>query len=361
MHNPHTPLRAGLLAVDWAGALTIIAATVIFLVGLALGGVSYAWSSGVVVSLIVVGALLFPLFFYLQWRPVFARAAITPIIPTRVFFGSAQNACILLLCFAHGMATMSVPYFFPVYCQVVLGASPITTAVWSLALALPMVVVILGSGILVRRTGRYKLLIQASAAVNALGFGLLILLPTTVDLTRLVLFQIVLALGLAPLYQALVVALQASVEQDAMAAATGAVAFTRLLAGGVSVVVGQVILQARIQARAGEVVAAVLQSQAGAGAAEALSQLIQGGGTIGAFAEIAKLPRGAREVVLDVVNDAMHAMWIFYTAVSVVGFLASFGLRDAKLSEVLQQQKTGLVKGERTEEKRVEAERAAEV
>lgn len=41
VHTPKTPIVEGLLAMDWLGTITIVGATVMFLLGLGYGGVAY--------------------------------------------------------------------------------------------------------------------------------------------------------------------------------------------------------------------------------------------------------------------------------------------------------------------------------
>ena len=45
VHNPKTPLLEGIAAIDWLGVLTIVGATVMFLLGLQLGDVTHPWNS----------------------------------------------------------------------------------------------------------------------------------------------------------------------------------------------------------------------------------------------------------------------------------------------------------------------------
>ena len=51
-------MRAGLKAIDWIGALLIVGGTLMILLGLQFGGVTYPWSSGAVVCLIVFGTVV---------------------------------------------------------------------------------------------------------------------------------------------------------------------------------------------------------------------------------------------------------------------------------------------------------------
>ena len=45
VHDPRTPLWTGLRAMDWPGTFSILAVTLMLLLGLDFGGVTYPWNS----------------------------------------------------------------------------------------------------------------------------------------------------------------------------------------------------------------------------------------------------------------------------------------------------------------------------
>jgi hypothetical protein len=52
VHNPHTSLREGILAIDWVGTFSIVTVTLLILLGLEFGGSTFAWNSPKVICLI---------------------------------------------------------------------------------------------------------------------------------------------------------------------------------------------------------------------------------------------------------------------------------------------------------------------
>jgi MFS family permease len=110
--TPTTNLKAGLKAIDWAGAVLLTGATVMFLLGLEYGGTEHPWNSGIVIGLLVAGIVVFVLFFVVE-----AKFAKYPIIPIRLF-ATRSNIAILGVCFFHGIAFIGVIYYIPLYFQV---------------------------------------------------------------------------------------------------------------------------------------------------------------------------------------------------------------------------------------------------
>ncbi|KAI4708078.1 hypothetical protein J4E89_007198 [Alternaria sp. Ai002NY15] len=78
--SPHTPVFAGLKAIDWVGSILIVGAALMILLGLDFGSVTFPWSSATVVCLIVFGVLTIAIFLVNEWK--FAN---NPVIPLRLF------------------------------------------------------------------------------------------------------------------------------------------------------------------------------------------------------------------------------------------------------------------------------------
>ncbi len=96
LKTPKTPLAAGLKAIDWLGSITIIGATLMFLLGLEFGGVVFPWDSPKVICLIIFGLVMGVLFFLNEWK-----LARHPVMPLRLFKRSS-NIAALVVCFSHG-------------------------------------------------------------------------------------------------------------------------------------------------------------------------------------------------------------------------------------------------------------------
>lgn len=202
LQNPRTPIRAGLAAVDWLGVVTIVGGTLMFLLGLEFGGVTFPWDSPTVVCLIVFGVLVSGLFVIVEWK-----VAKYPIIPMRLF-RVRSNVASLAASACHGFVFISASYYLPLYFQAVLGASPLLSGVYVLPFTISLAVVSSATGIFIRKTGKYLPCIIFGMAVMTLGFGLFLDLGPKANWARIVLFQLVAGIGVGPNFQSPLISLQ---------------------------------------------------------------------------------------------------------------------------------------------------------
>lgn len=340
IHNPKTPLIQGLRAIDWTGSFLVIGATLMFLLGLDYGGVSYPWGSPTVVCLIVFGIVAYGLF------GVYEHYAHYPVIPRRIF-GSVSLVSTFAVVFAHGAAFIGPIFYLPLYFQDILGATPILSGVWLLPLAGAFILSGLIMGIIIERTGHYLWIIRGSMAVFTLALGLFITFGPQIDWVRIVIFQVILAAGVGANMQTLVICVQALVAPEDIAVATGALNFIRNLATAVGVVLGQVIIQGILAHHESDLLEAGIPG-------DTVARLINGGSISGAATAISFTP--AQKAAYDqALSDSLSKMYIFYTALCAIGFVITFEIRDAELMTSHVETKTGLEAEEAKRQKNLRA------
>ncbi|KAF5979531.1 major facilitator superfamily transporter [Fusarium bulbicola] len=232
------PLVDGLRSLDWPGFAFIIGGTICFLYGLEAGSGRLApWNSAFVICLLVFGVVILALF--MVWEAKFAK---NPIIPIRIF-QSTTNIASFAVANLHSFIFIACDYFLPLYFQVVLGFSPIISGVTLFPLILPMSISTGVGGLIVRKTGDYKLIILVGAALMTLGIGLFISLGQRKEWPKLVTAEVIAGLGCGVLFQNPMIALQTHVRQRDMAATMSAYTFMRGLFVSISIVVGTVFIQ----------------------------------------------------------------------------------------------------------------------
>ena len=329
---PKTPVIAGLKAIDWVGVITISGGTVMFLLGLEYGGVTYPWGSAPTVCLIVFGLVTIGLFFVNEWK--FAKY---PVMPLRLFKYRSNIAC-LVVCFIHGMVFISGAYFLPLYFQAVLGATPILSGVYLFPYVLSLSFTSIVGGIFIKKTGKYLPPIWFGMIFMAIGFGLYTDIPATRTWGRIFPFQIIAGFGVGPNFQAPLIALQTKVAPRDIATATAMFGFMRNLATSISVVIGGVIFQNRMAAHQAMLRAALPPQTAmalGAGNAGASTGLVN------------SLPHDQQIVVRQAYTESLRDIWIFFVAIAAVGVLASFAIGNQVLSKEHQTYKGGLEQEEK--------------
>lgn len=327
LHNPRTPMKQGLMAIDWMGSLLIIGGTLMFLFGLEFGGVQHPWDSAMVICLIVFGLVTIGLFIVYE-----AKVAKYPIMPTSLFTHRTSIAA-FALSFMHAFTFMGGSYWLPLYFQAVMGASSLLSGVYLLPFVLSLSVTSAGVGIVIKRTGNYKIPILFGLTVMTLGFGLLIDLGDDGNWAKIVIFQIIAGIGVGPNFQSPLIALQTNVQPRDIGSATASFGFLRQLGTSISVAVGGVIFNNQMQAQAG-----TLQRELG----PKMASLFSGSQAAASVHFVGDLKGHEADVVKGAYWNALQKMYILFTCTAFVGLLLGFGIKQKKLSKDHTEHKTGL-------------------
>jgi EmrB/QacA subfamily drug resistance transporter len=221
---------------DVAGAVLMMAATVLLLLALTWGGVRFPWSSIAIVGLLA-GSVLFWAGF--AFRLLTAREPFLPLTLLTnpvVGFGTASVACVF-----GTMIGLSI--FVPIYFQVVLGLSASASGLALIPLMGGTVVGSTASGQAMSRFAHYK---RAPFAGLAAAFAALILLAGAPDRLSIAADCAALGaigLGMGSLFPVTTVSVQNAVAMHQLGTATGAMNFFRQLAGAIIVALfGAIVL-----------------------------------------------------------------------------------------------------------------------
>jgi EmrB/QacA subfamily drug resistance transporter len=226
-------------SIDYLGALLLTGGATAGLLGAVWGGVEYPWSSGVIVGLFLVAAVLIGLFVFQE------RRAREPILPLELFRGRTFSAATVTV-FVLGAAMFGAIIYVPLFVQRVLGESAAGSGAVLTPLMLGIVLTSVVAGQIVSRTGRYRPVLLAGPVFLALGFFLLSGLG--VDSSRLSVTRdiIVVGLGIGLMMQTLTVAVQNSVHRRHIGVATASTQFFRSVGAMTGVAVMGTIVTSRL-------------------------------------------------------------------------------------------------------------------
>lgn len=289
----------GLAVVDWLGSLTIVGGTLMFLLGLEMGGNTFPWTSPTVICLLVFGVIVASMCVLVE-----TYIAKYPLIPVRTF-KSTQNMAIIGLCVCHGFAFISVSYYMPLYFQGVLGASALLSGVYVLPYTITLGLTSAVVGLVIKKTGKYLPSIIGGFALTVLGYGLFINLDSYANWPKIILYQIILGLGIGPNFQSPLIALQSAVQPREVASATGTFMFVRQLSTSISIVVGGVIFNNGMQKQYSTLLGQLGPQTAG---------LLTGNNAAASVDQVTALPEPQRGVAQRAYWDALQTMFIFYVA-----------------------------------------------
>ncbi|KAL4804663.1 major facilitator superfamily domain-containing protein [Aspergillus unguis] len=329
VYNPRTGVRDGLLAVDWAGTVLVVGVTLLLLLGMEFGVLVPGWDSPTVVCMLVFGVVCVGVFVLVE-----GRVARYPLVPLRLFKEGSVNA-VFVLAFAHGMVSLGVEYYLPLYFQSVKQVNPLQSGLF----ILPMMVIEAGtdivSGIILHRIGRYREITWVGVVLMCLGTGLFITLDREASLAKIIGFEIVGGIGIALLFQTPAIAIQSSVRRGDTAAAIATSGFLRNLATSFSIVLGGVVFRNGMERQQGFLLEQgldrdVVRKLAGDMAAA----------SVGIVKDIQDPKQ--REAVQDAFAWSLRNMFIFYTAVAGVAVVANVFVKQREMSTTHTEVKTGL-------------------
>ena len=215
-HHTIDYLGIGLLA---AGLTSIVLFTT-------LGGTSYDWTSPLIIALIVASPILLAAFVWVESR------AAEPMLPLGLF----RNRVFATTCsvgFVVGVALFGSITYLPLYLQVVKGSSPTESGLQMLPLMGGVLIASIGSGQIISRTGRYRVLPILGTGVMAVGMFLLSRLEPNTSILTADVYMFVLGFGLGCVMQVLVLAVQNAVSYDDLGVATAGASLFRSMGGSI--------------------------------------------------------------------------------------------------------------------------------
>ncbi|KAF2969693.1 hypothetical protein GQX73_g3932 [Xylaria multiplex] len=345
LHNPRTPVREGLKAIDWLGSALIIGATLQLLFGLEFGGVSYPWKSVTVIALIVFSIVTFGVAIVVE-----KYVAKYPIVPLRLF-KSRRNIAAFIVCFVHGAVFISGSYYLPLYFQAVVGSNSLLSGAYLLAYALSLSFVSAGIGIWMKKTGQYLPAIIFGMVFLTLGYGLFIDLGSSVNWAKLVIYQIIAGIGVGPNFQSPLIALHSGLHPKDIAAGTSTFQFIRQLGTSISIVIGGVVFQNGMQRQYPTLLAEL---------GPELAARLSGGSAAANVGLVASLTGEQGRVARDAFWNSLRDMFIVFTAISAFGLLVSPLVGQRKLSKDHTEYKTGLQNLARRDNKEPQPEPSSE-
>ena len=136
-----------------------------------------------------------------------------------------------LVGFIVGFAMFGAITYLPVFFQIVHGESPTISGLRLLPLLVGLIICSTGSGIIISRTGRYRVFPIAGTALMTVGLVLLSQVGIGTSLLVAALYMFVLGVGLGCVMQVLVLIVQNAVPYSELGVATSGATFFRSIGG----------------------------------------------------------------------------------------------------------------------------------
>lgn len=299
--------------IDYLGTITIT----LFASGLTLlttwGGVTYAWTSPIIIGLAVIVLVALVAFLVLEHR------VSEPLLPLRLFRNPVFTVCVILSVIV-GAAMYGGLTYLPLYMQVVKGVSATMSGLQLLPMVLGLLIASILSGNLVSRTGRYKLFPVLGTAIMAVGFLLLSRLDAQTSTLLTALYLLVFGIGIGLTMQVLTIAVQNTSEYRDLGAATSGITFLRTLASSLGV------------AGFGTIFTASLIAHLPAGLSPTLAQ--------NPLVAVRVLPPPLAAAYITTFVKALQMIFLVAFPLALAGFVVSLFLRDVPLRGIARAKAT---------------------
>ena len=299
-------------SIDYLGATTIVAGVSSFLLFTTWAGPDYGWTSPLALGLVAAGVVLTGLFVLVESR------GSEPIIPLELFKISVFRTS-NLYSFIIGFAMFGGIIFLPVYLQVVQGMSPTRSGLALLPMVAGIFSTSISSGIMMSRTGRYKIFPILGGVTVIVALYLLSVLNVDSSYWQAGLSFYLFGAGLGFSMQIIVTIVQNAVDKRHMGTATSSVAFFRSMGGTFGAAVFGAILSSRLATHLAE----QLHGQAAAP--------VGGGDVTGNVQKIQQLPEPIHGIVLQAFADSLHDVFVWAIPVVFVALAVSFFIHEVPL------------------------------
>ncbi|WP_406815565.1 DHA2 family efflux MFS transporter permease subunit [Mycobacterium sp. M23085] len=274
------------------------------------GGTTYPWGSPTIIGLFVASVIALCMFAWVESR------AAAPILPIRLFRSSVFTVC-CVLSFVVGFAMLGALTFLPTYMQFVDGVSATTSGLRTLPMVIGMLTTSMGSGVIVGRTGRYKVFPIAGTAVMAVAFFLMSRMDPSTSAVVQSLFLVILGAGIGMCMQTLVLIVQNTSSFDDLGVATSGVTFFRTIGSSFGAAIFGSLFTNFLHSRLGPAMMASHAPPAAAASPEALH----------------RLPRQAAAPIVAAYAESLTQVFLWAVPVALAGFVLALFLREVPLQE----------------------------
>jgi EmrB/QacA subfamily drug resistance transporter len=210
--------------IDYLGISVLVLAATGLVLFTSLGGTTYPWGSAPIIALGVIGAVFIGVFALVE------RRAKEPVLPLHLFSIRAFSVT-SVAGFIVGFAMFGAITYLPVFFQIVHGESPTISGLELLPMLAGMVVLSTASGLIITRTGRYRVFPIAGTALMTIGIFLLSRVGVGTSGIITGLDMLVMGIGLGCVMQVLVLIAQNAVPYSELGVATSGSTFFRSIGG----------------------------------------------------------------------------------------------------------------------------------
>ena len=314
LHLGHTRREA---RIDYAGMATLTATLVVLLLATSWGGTTYPWGSATILGMYAVGAVGLAAFIWIESR------AAEPVLPLSLFHSSIVSLSNVAN-FVIAMVMFGAIFYIPVFAQGVLGESATGSSLVLTPLMLGLVGMGIISGLVITRTGRYKMIMVGGLVIMGIGQFLLTRLGVASSSWALTGAMVVFGIGLGMCMQQYTLVVQNAVPQDQLGVATASTQFFRNVGSTVGVAIFGTLMTSGLPG--------AIASHLPPGMRERAQQM--GGSATGAILDpeqLKNLPAPLVQAIRAGLADRLHIVFMAGLPLTVIAIVVTLFIRAIPL------------------------------
>jgi EmrB/QacA subfamily drug resistance transporter len=320
--------------IDYLGVLTLAAATTPLMLAFSWAGAQYPWTSPVIIGLLAGSVVMVAIFLLVEQR------AAEPILAPSLFRNSIFTASVITT-FVVGAALVGSLYFLPLFIQGVIGKSATIAGAVETPIMVGVIISSIIGGLLLARTGRYKLLALVGLAIAACGMFMLSRMGLHTSEDEVVRDMFVLGLGIGVSMTLFTTIVQNAFPRSRIGQVTAATSFFREIGGTIGLAILGSFMTSRFVEQFQQHLPATLKAAIPPAqiaqfenpqlllSSEAVARIHQGFVAYGPAGEA--LYRKLIATIQVSLADAVTRCFLIATLLIVVGFVATLFLREIPL------------------------------
>jgi MFS family permease len=297
--------------IDYLGISLIAVAMTALIMATSWGGTNYAWGSAPIIGLFVGGVVTLVVFVRAESR------AAAGILPPRLFRSPVFAVCSVLSLLV-GFAMLGALTFVPIYLRYVDGVSATTSGLRTLPMVLGLLTTSLVTGVLVGRTGRYKIFPLAGTALMAVGFLLMARMDEATPWPVQAFYLVILGAGIGFSMQVLILIVQNTSPFEDLGVATSGVTFFRVVGGSFGAAIFGALFANFLSHRIGPALTA-----GGVSAA-----------TVHSPSALHRLPQDVAAPIVHAYAGSLAQVFLCAAFIALAGFIFALFLREAPLTDI---------------------------
>ncbi len=307
--------------IDFPGLIALSSTLASSLLVMTWGGSTYSWQSAEIIGLSILAIVSLIAFIVIE------RRAEDPILPFHLFrepIFTLGSAGLLII----SMGMFGVLAFLPTFLQAIVGMSATGSGETLIPLMLGVMVTVLASGFLIKRTG-YKVWLLLGPPLAAGGLYLLSTLHSGSSQMDAVIYLVITGMGLGAVMSNFIVAAQNVMPRREMGVVTSSMSLFRSIGGTIGVTVLGAVLNGQMLTELGKNLPPGTMSTLPVTDANSVGQLLLSGASAG-------IPTPILDGIRLSLSNSITFVFLIGAAITLTAIAASALIRNVPLKSATQ-------------------------